>query len=110
LRLLTAIPLLFWVGTAAVAQFVHACTAVPMDVAADLSTADRSAEPAFSDDATARPDSGRAFLFECQVDSNPAVVLAPSAAPVYLRTGGRVVREQVFASARLLANPPPSVA
>ena len=110
MRLLTAIPLLFWVGTAAVAHFVHACVAAPVDFAADLATGDEAVEVAAPEHAVALSDVGTHFDF----DSGALIVHhgnpQDSENPRALSAASRTVREQVFASARLFANPPPSAA
>ena len=63
-RLVTAIPLLFWVGSAAVVHFVHACVAAPV-VAADVATGDPAFEAA-SAPADAFVDTGSKFTCEAE--------------------------------------------
>ena len=110
MRLLTAIPLLFWVGTAAVANFVHACVVAPVDFAADLVTGDETVEAAVPERIAAATDLGTQFHF----DSGEPAVHHPEPRNLdnakTLSAASRTVREQVFASARLFANPPPFAA
>lgn len=108
-RLLTAIPLLFWVGTAAVAHFVHACAAAPMDFAADLETGDSVIE-AVPVQAVALADLGSAYQYDSDTPAASGAIQKPAAPAIPLVAGSRTVRIQVFASARLFANPPPSAA
>ena len=106
-RLLTAIPLLFWVGTAAVAHFVHACVAAPFDVAADLETGDPTVQTVTPEQAVALTDAAAAYRLEPETQVNHASTHQQAALADPLQAGSRTVRDQVFASARLFANPPP---
>ena len=105
-RLLTAIPLLFWVGSAAVVHFVHACVTAPV-VASDVASGDPSFEAAPAP-ADALADTGSAFTLEAehhgQHAANPPQTEGQATPPA------GSIREQVFASARLFANPPPFAA
>jgi hypothetical protein len=109
-RLLTAIPLLFWVGTAAVAHFVHACVAAPVDVSGDLVTGDEAVQAATPEHPIALSEAGT----HCDFDSGALVVHHGAQQnldnPLALSAPSGTVREQVFASARLFANPPPTAA
>ena len=109
-RLLSAIPLLFWVGTAAVAHFVHACVAAPIDLAADLEPGDPTLETVRPEQAVALTDVGGAHRVvpDRPADHIASFQQAASADP--LQAGSRTMRDQVFASARLFANPPPPAA
>ena len=107
-RLLTAIPLLFWVGSAAVVHFVHACVAAPV-VAADVATGDPAFEaaPARAD---ALVDTGSTFTFDAEHHGQHAAQPPEAEGQAQPSAGSRSIREQVFASARLFANPPPFAA
>lgn len=102
-RLLTAIPLLFWVGTAAVAHFVHACAAVPVDVAADLAASEPSIQAVDAVEASFVHETVAELVVEAP---EPVIAASPAAVPAE----PEAVREQLFAYAGRFANPPPSAA
>ena len=108
MRLFTAIPLLFWVGTAAVAHLAHVWALVPAAVT-PVAQAPEAGSGARADQAVS-PGAGQLFahhepVFTRQLPAGLAWnVQPPTIAPEF---PGSRLHDLILSAARLSANPPP---
>jgi hypothetical protein len=107
-RLFTAIPLLFWVGTAAVAHLAHVWALVP----AAVTPVSQSLEPSLGANSDHAICSAARQLMQHDDLSRPLYSPAAITGNVQPSTRGREAhstrfRSQILSAARLSANPPP---